>query len=123
MDTARRAADDEAGSPAAWVRVVVRRAIAIRLFPTGKVNWAAVDASILTVETTPTGHAPRSSSTAVRVVLDSDRNAIAAERSLLAAGTQVTRDPTYDLHQGGRRCVALIVRPASDSNGVWERDL
>ncbi|MBM7790126.1 hypothetical protein [Tenggerimyces flavus] len=122
MDAAKRASDGAAPSSEDWVRSVVRRAIAIRLFPTGKVNWLAVDAAILTVEAAFFDRAAINP-VVVRVVLDSDHNAIAAERSLLAAGTQVTRDPEHRLYQSDLRGVRLIVQPAADSNGIWERDL
>jgi hypothetical protein len=116
--------------------------LAGRLVPTGQVNWAVVDAAILAVEpitasattdalgatvtlTEPTGEpsGEPAATTAVQLLVDSDHNAVVAERALLAAGTRVFRDTNYNPYQQGSRGFQLIVQPAADSQGVWERDL
>ncbi|MBM7790090.1 hypothetical protein [Tenggerimyces flavus] len=121
-----------------WVRSLVRHALAARLYPVGSPNWEIVDAAIMTIEPivtyltinpdtgaplTVTYAAEPSEATAVRLLVDSDHNAVTAERALEAAGTRVIRDPSYNPYAPGNHGIRLIVQPAPDSHGRWERDL
>ncbi len=102
--------------PTQWVRSLVKRALAIRLYPTGPVNWEAVEAAILAVD-------PIDGKAKVRLHVDTDRNALVAERVLFAAGLEVCRDAHYDPFRPGHRGFRLIAEPAPDGFGTWERDL
>ncbi|MBM7790064.1 hypothetical protein [Tenggerimyces flavus] len=105
------------------VHSLIMRTLAIRLFPTGQINWDVVKAAILAVEPVEPAHgyAPVGRA-AVVMRVDIERNATVVERSLRAAGTTVQRDPLYNRFEPGSRSVRLIVKPAPDSGGHWRRD-
>lgn len=97
-------------NPADWVRSLVRCALATRLFPTGQIDWVAVDGTIVSAAEVEVGRTR--SRRAVRLVLNDVQYAQVAELILRTAG--------LDVRRGGLR---LVVRPAADSNETWERDL
>jgi hypothetical protein len=149
MGSHEQPAHDAEPWPARWVRSVVRDALAARLYPTGGVQWEVVEAAIVAVEPMTThitidrSGAPVTISTpmrqpdddpaertgnpvpveVVRLHVDSDRNALVAERVLHTAGVKVERDRSYDMFAPGHKGVRLLVQPGPESHGMWERDL